>query len=146
MITLTIGQVSAIIAALVFAVQILLPNALSLILVSVLKNQQSTVTWSVVERNLLSSLWPLILRTDAAASRGVDRSVKYITWFAPLGLALVSIAAVITPLGLYEVISPSSTTEEVAFSYLADSGPMNYGTPPHNHIGFTRSCGNKVLL
>jgi chromate transport protein ChrA len=57
MISLTIGYVSGIIAAIIFVLQFLLPNALIIVLVGLLKNEHSAVTWSVVERNLLSSMW-----------------------------------------------------------------------------------------
>ncbi len=57
MISITIGYVSGIIAAGIFILQFLLPNALIVILVGYLKNEHTAVTWSVVERNLLSSMW-----------------------------------------------------------------------------------------
>jgi hypothetical protein len=57
MISITIGYVSGIIAAVIFILQFLLPNALILVLVGYLKDEHTAVTWSVVERNLLSSMW-----------------------------------------------------------------------------------------
>lgn len=97
MTTLTIGYVSGIIAAIIFILQLVIPNALIVILVGLLKNNHTAVTWSVVERNLLSSHWPLVLGSDSTATRGVDRSIRLLTWLRPLGLTLVTIAAIVTP-------------------------------------------------
>ncbi|ETI21274.1 hypothetical protein G647_07619 [Cladophialophora carrionii CBS 160.54] len=146
MISITIGYVSGIIAAVIFILQFLLPNALILVLVGYLKNEHSAVTWSVVERNLLSSMWPMFLRTDAAATRGVDTTIRLMTWMRPLALGLVAIAAVVTPLGLYDDIVPSKTPQSVAFAYVQDPGPMGYGTPGRSDLGFTRTCGNLLPL
>ena len=49
MISLTVGYVSGIIAAAVFILQFLVPNALIIILASALGNEHTAVTWSVVE-------------------------------------------------------------------------------------------------
>jgi hypothetical protein len=70
--SITIGQVSGIIAAAVFVVQFIFPNALVLIIVSILGNDHNAVTWSVVSRHLLSSNWPFLLRSDTAAGAGVN--------------------------------------------------------------------------
>ncbi|EXJ74703.1 uncharacterized protein A1O5_01397 [Cladophialophora psammophila CBS 110553] len=142
MISLTIGYVSGIIAAVIFILQFVFPNALILVLVGFLKNDHTAVTWSVVERSLLSSLWPTLLKTEAAASRGVDTKIRLLTWLRPLALGLVSVAAIVTPLGLYDDIVPSTTPQSVAFTYIADSSPMGYGTPPRSQLGFSRICGN----
>ncbi|KIW86078.1 hypothetical protein Z517_01472 [Fonsecaea pedrosoi CBS 271.37] len=141
MVSLTIGYVSGIIAAAVFILQFLFPNALIVVLVGLLKNEHTAVTWSVVERSLLSSLWPTILRTDAAATRGVDSKIKFLTWLRPLALGLVTVAAVVTPLGLYDDIVPAASPQPVAFSYVPDTSPMGYGTPPRSQVGFSRICG-----
>lgn len=139
--SLSVGYISGIIAASIFLLQFLIPNALIVVLVALLKYEHSTVTWSVVQRNLLSSMWPVFLRSEATASRGVDRSISLLTWLRPLALGLVTIAAVVTPLGLYEEILPSKEPEAVTFSYIQDPGPMGFGTPPRSNLGFTRICG-----
>lgn len=144
MISLTVGYVSGIIAAAIFVLQFVIPNALIVVLVGFLKNEHTAVTWSVVERSLLSSLWPLFLRADSTASRGVDRRIRLLTWLRPLALGLVTIAAVVTPLGLYDDVLPSRKEQDVEFVYMPDSGPMGYGTPARasDSIGYTRVCGD----
>lgn len=142
MVELTVGQVSAIIAAAVFFVQYSYPNFLILILVGILRNEHNAVTWSVVQRSLLSSLWPSWLRTDSATSHGVNIGVRLLTFLRPVGLIMVAISAIVTPLGLYDAVVPSEDNVPVPFSSLVDSGPMGLGTPSRSDRGFTRSCGN----
>lgn len=141
-INLTVGQVSGIIAAAIFVLQFLLPNALIVMLVSLLGESHTLVTWSVVQRNLMSSLWPTLLRTDSTASRGVNLKVRLFTWTKPLGLGLVTVAAVVTPLGLYQSIEPDRHAQLVPMKYVADSSPFGYATAPRSSMGFSRSCGD----
>jgi hypothetical protein len=144
MITLTIGYVSGIIAAIIFVLQFVVPNALIVILVGLLKNNHSAVTWSVVERNLLSSHWPVLLRSDSAASKGVDRYIRFVTWLRPLGLFLVTVAAIVTPLGLYDEISPESNPVGLSMVYVPDNGPFGFGTPSRDKVYFSRKCGEPL--
>lgn len=138
---LTIGHLSAVIAAVIAILQFLLPNALVLVLVSALSDNHTAVTWSVVGRSLGNSLWPLFLRSDTTASKDVSTKVRIITWLRPIGFALIAVAAVVTPIGLYETIGLSRKTQMVSFIYIRDVGPMGYGTPPRSGMGFSRSCG-----
>lgn len=144
MVTLTIGYVSGIIAAIIFVLQFVVPNAVIVVLVGLLKNNHSAVTWSVVERNLLSSHWPVLLRSDSAATKGVDRSIRLVTWLRPLGLLLVTVAAVVTPLGLYDEINPEADPIPAPMIYVADNGPFGYGTPSREQVYFTRKCGGSL--
>lgn len=145
MIHLTIGYLSGVIAAIVFAVQFILPNALIVILVGLLKDKHTAVTWSVVERNLLSSHWPLFLRADSTASQGVDRSIRLLTWIRPLALLLIMIAAVCTPLGLYDDVLPDRSTQSLRMVYVPDTGPFVFGTPPRGTQFSNRKCHNSQM-
>ena len=55
-------------------------------------------------------------------------------------LALVSIASIVTPLGLYDAIAPSTSPASEIFSYLPDDSAFGYGTPPRSTAPFTRDC------
>ena len=145
MIHLTIGYLSGVIAAIVFVVQFILPNALIVVLVGLLKNKHTAVTWSVVERNLLSSHWPLFLRADSTASQGVDRSIRVLTWIRPLALLLITIAAVCTPLGLYDDVLPDRSTQSLLMVHVPDTGPFGFGTPPREPQFFNRKCHNSSM-
>lgn len=144
MVDLRVGYVSGIIAAAVYAMQFLLPNAIVLILVGLLEDTNSAVTWSVVGRHLDSSFWPVLLRADTTASRRVSTTVRLVAWLRPLLLILVAIAAIVTPLGLHEFVGPSRQPTLVPFSYLRDTSPMGYGTAPRSDMGFTRTCGDRL--
>lgn len=139
---LTIGQASGIIAAAVAVIQIIFPNALIVVLVGILGSEHNAVTWSVAQRSLSSSLWPVILRTDAAAGHSVNIGVRLLSFLSRLGLLLIAVAAVVTPLGLYEAIIPTNGNVAVPFTDLKDASPMGIGTPPRSDSPFSRSCGN----
>jgi len=142
MVQLTVSVASAFIAAGIAVLQFILPNALALVLTGRLRDSHSAVTWSVVSRFLLSSHWPLFLRSDAAASSHVEHNVAAITWMRPLGLALTAVAAIVTPLGLSDALAPASGTTIATFVYAPDLGPMALGTPPRGSLGFQRVCGD----
>lgn len=143
----TVGQVAGIIAAAVFIVQFLFPNAIVLVLVCLIGNQHSAVTWSVVGRQINNSQWPILLRSDTNASRGVYSQVNGMAYLRPIGAALVAIAAIVTPLGLYDAIVPGKVMREVPFAYLEDDSPLGLGTPQQgSDIWFSRSCGGMFGL
>jgi hypothetical protein len=56
-------------------------------------------------------------------------------------MGILSIASVITPLGLYEDISPGPNAVPQSFAYTPDTSAMGYGTPPRSNLPFSRQCG-----
>ncbi len=143
---LSVGAVSGLIAIAIALLQFLVPNALTVLLVSILSQEQNAVTWSAVSHSLSNSIWPMLLRSDSASSRGVPTKINLITWSRPLTLAMIAIAAVVTPIGLYEDLLPSSDPQLVTFMAVADTGTMGSGTPPRSDLGFSRGCGNSLEL
>jgi hypothetical protein len=139
---LTVGYVSGIIAAGIHVLQIFLPTALALMIAGVLKEESTAATWSVVGRALHSSYWPQILRSDTSTSDSIDRRIKFLILLKPLALLIVTAAAIVTPLGLYDTILPGRSPQQVPFSYVSDLSPMGYGTPPRSDLGFNRWCGD----
>ena len=142
--SLTVGQVSGIIAAAVAIVSIILPNAITAVLVGVLHNEHTAVTWSVVQRNLSASLWPSLLSTDTASGRSVSGRVRSLTTANWICYLLIAVAAITTPLGLHEAVIAGREDEAVPFSELADTSPIGVGTPTRDHYDFTRFCGSLV--
>ncbi|KAH6639209.1 hypothetical protein C7974DRAFT_127518 [Boeremia exigua] len=145
---LTVGQVSGMIAAAVFIAQILVPLALPVILLGLLQRRSSAVTqtavsWSVIGRFIHSSLWPIILRTDSAATLVASRSALFMSAFRIFMLVLIAVAAIVTPLGLYEGIVGETESSLPAFHYLEDKSTYGFGTPPRTAISGTwsRICG-----
>ena len=142
MISLTVGYVSGIIAAAIHIVQFFIPDAVALIIASITRDEQSAITWSVVGQALQNSHWPVILRSDASSTgKGIRKSVRVAALMRPLALLVVTIAAVVTPLGLYETIAPSKEPSDVTFHYEKDLSPIGRGTPKRSSLGFSRVCG-----
>lgn len=61
-------------------------------------------------------------------------------------LILVAIAAIVTPLGLYEGIVPTASSDSTAFHYIRDTTPMGYGTPPRTNTTWSRICGSFAII
>lgn len=145
MISLTVGYVSGIIAAAIHVIQFILPDAVALILAGVTRSEQSAITWSVVGQALQNSHWPAILRSESSSTgEGIPKSVRITALMRPIGWLLITVSAIVTPLGLYQTIVPNSSPEAVAFQYIKDLSPMGRGTPKRPSLGFSRACG--VLL
>ncbi|KAF2757345.1 hypothetical protein EJ05DRAFT_440002, partial [Pseudovirgaria hyperparasitica] len=95
---------------------------------------------SVVGRTLHSSTWPVLLHSDTASIIGVQRRVNVISWFQTALLMIVAIAAVVTPLGLYETVGQEHSFTKLSFQYVKDPSPMGYGTPQRSGLGPSRVC------
>lgn len=61
--------------------------------------------------------------------------------FRLLILLTVGIAAVVTPLGLYDSVVLGESSVPQPFRYQNDSSPFGAGTPPRANLGFNRLCG-----
>ncbi|KAF9891491.1 hypothetical protein FE257_003958 [Aspergillus nanangensis] len=142
MVDVSVADASGIIAAVVFIIQIFIPLAVGLTLVGLAREQESAVTWSVLSRSLQSTLWPTILRSDTTASTGVRRTIKLCTSMIPGALGVLAIASIVTPLGLYDSLSPSSTPVLQDFQYIHDPTVMGNATPPRSPLDFNRVCGS----
>lgn len=60
-----------------------------------------------------------------------------------LALGLISLASIITPLGLYDVVTSNDISSKAdEFRYINDSSPFGIGTPARSNAPFTRQCGN----
>ena len=58
-----------------------------------------------------------------------------------LSTLLLSLASIITPLGLYESIAANSGLENVEFAYAKDGSVFGVGTLPRPAEGHSRVCG-----
>jgi hypothetical protein len=141
---LSVAQVSGMIAAAVFLIQLSFGLALPLVLLGLLNRQRSGITisavsWSVFSRTLHSSHWPSILLTDSASATGVKKVISLASWFDLLMIMLIGIASVVTPLGLYQDIVPVDTTT-AEFQYVPDAGIFGYGTSMYMRPPWLRYC------
>jgi hypothetical protein len=90
-------------------------------------------------RLLNGSAWATILRTDAAAATNVSRRVIVFSAISAIGIALLAIVSVTTPLGLSEAINSGSLTN-VEFEYAPDLQPMGRGTLSRAEYVACRLC------
>ncbi|OJD16538.1 hypothetical protein AJ78_03315 [Emergomyces pasteurianus Ep9510] len=142
MVELTIGYVSGIIAAGIFLLQHFIPTASSLILSGLVRDENTAATWTQIARSLHSTYWPTFVGADSVASGPVSRTVQLEALIRPLTLGVVAIAAIVTPLGLYDAIVPSQSTSLRPFQYTQDKSSFGFGTTPRSNLGFNRFCGN----
>ncbi len=120
--------------------QILISLVFPAALIGFVGEENTVVTWSVLGRALHSSPWPSLLQTDAAAREGVQRRVNYGLTLQTVIVLLISLAAIVTPLGLYQTVEPGDQDLE-EFQFLKDDSPFGYGTPDRIPGPFSRSCG-----
>lgn len=146
MISLTVGYVAGIIAFAVVLLELLLPNLVGILLASSLNQSRSAATWSVAGRDLQNTAWPIILRTDTTASRHAALPVRALSWVRSVGIVLIAVSGITAPLGLYTEIRLQDSSTPVPFSYVADTGPMGYGTPHRDPDSFfNRVCYNHLV-
>ncbi|CAI7641700.1 unnamed protein product [Penicillium pancosmium] len=140
---LTISNVSGMIAVGVAVVQILIPIALPIILLGFFKSSTaklSATTWSALAAELYSSYWPTILRADSSGSK--SSAVSVVSWSKTAAKILTAVAAILTPLGLYQEIVAQAPVP-AQFHYLEDTSVFGKSTPPRNkNIQFSRICGD----
>ncbi|KAL4874909.1 hypothetical protein BJY04DRAFT_233158 [Aspergillus karnatakaensis] len=138
---LTVAEVSGLIAAGVFVLQILIPLAIPWALIAFLSQENSVITWTVLGRFLHSSLWPTILSSSTAETAGVPWRIYLTSWAQTVLLFVISVASICSPLGLYTSIEPAGSATNRAFQYVADNSAFGYGTPLRGPGQFTRFCG-----
>ncbi|KAL2810044.1 hypothetical protein BJX63DRAFT_444927 [Aspergillus granulosus] len=137
---LTVAEVSGLIAAGVFVLQILIPLAIPWVLIAFLSQENSIITWTVLGRFLHSSLWPSILSSSTAETANVPWRIFLTSWAQTITLFIISVAAICSPLGLYTSIEPSETPTEHSFLYVGDNSAFGFGTPARSTGPFTRFC------
>lgn len=82
------------------------------------------------------------MKTDSAAGRkhGVNRRVLVINYLTFLSFLLVGVAAVLTPIGLHEVIVDGFV--DAQFAYVKDFTIFGQGTPDRSTYVTTRTCNS----
>ncbi|KAH6616190.1 hypothetical protein B0J18DRAFT_298292 [Chaetomium sp. MPI-SDFR-AT-0129] len=144
---LTVGQASGLIAFGNAMAAFTIPLFLTAALVRWYNQPASAATWTVIARQLHSSLWPTLLRTDSVASTNVHWTVTAIA-YANVSLAvLLLISGIVTPLGLSDKIGPIKHHTAVRFEYAPDlstygaSTLARPGQGENSHLpGLSRDC------
>ncbi|OJD17312.1 hypothetical protein AJ78_02600 [Emergomyces pasteurianus Ep9510] len=145
MVEISVGEVSGFIAAGVFVLQVFFPLAIPAILIAFISDTHTLVTWSVLGRFLQSTPWPTFLKVDTVVTTGVKRRVNAVSWLLTVAIAVVAIASIVTPLGLYESVEPSDDKENTPFQCIKDTSAFGYGTPPRPDGFFSRHCGTGYI-
>ncbi len=108
-----------------------------------------TPSRSVAGRALQSSWWPDILRADTTRSVGVRKTIRVLKSAKLVLAVLVTVASIVTPLGLYDALELSDATFP-EFEYAADTSAFGPATPPRSDLSFNRYClsdgGGSVIL
>jgi hypothetical protein len=66
--------------------------------------------------------------------------INVLSWAILLTTVLVAVAAIVTPLGLYDTVVLNDSPVLVPFQYLVDSSPFGNGTSPPSSHGPSRYC------
>ncbi|KAH8585295.1 hypothetical protein B0O99DRAFT_749133 [Bisporella sp. PMI_857] len=143
MVQLTVGYVAGFIAAGMFIARLWSPSIITFILSGFLSSTNSAATWTVAGRLFQKSYWPWILRDDSFYNNGVPKRILFLSRLTMLLGVLISIAAVITPLGLYQTLGHGKITQ-ASFKYINDPSPYGYATPPRGNATFSRVCINEL--
>ena len=143
---LSVRAISGLITVAIALLQILLPNALTVVLVAQLFQEHNAVTWSGLSHSLPNSIWPILLRSDSTTSRGVPSKINLVAWNKLVVLALIAVAAVRSPIGLYKDLVLSDDTELVTYEEVVHTGSLGTGTPPRSDTGFSRACGGVTIM
>ncbi|EGD88607.1 hypothetical protein H106_03340 [Trichophyton rubrum CBS 735.88] len=137
--TLTVGRVSGLIAFGNFVLTVTFPLLLAIVLIHRLRDKLSAVSWSVLARQLHSTLWPSILRTDSVAGKHVYWSVSALA-YTNIGLAVLGVVSgVVTPLGLGDHIRPAES-RDVSFHYAPDLSNFGKNTIARPVMPLSRDC------
>lgn len=142
---LTVAHVAGIIAACMVVIRLLCPAVITYIIAGLLKDTETASTWTLASANLVSSIWPTLLRTDSASSGGRARTIIRVACKAIPLLALISaITGVVTPLGLGEeptALAPRTAT----FEYVKDDSVYSLGTSPRGKHALSRLCNGEHM-
>ncbi|KAJ7490557.1 hypothetical protein FB451DRAFT_621972 [Mycena latifolia] len=140
---ITVAEAATIINVIVVFLEYTLALALALValLIYFTPPVNSALAWNVIGRALHGSLWPTLLRTDSANSRGTGFRVALFTYLSFVVTVLVTIAGVLMPLGLSNGPALSNPPQSVPASFVEDLSPLGLATSPRGGYSYGRVCG-----
>ncbi|CAO3690075.1 unnamed protein product [Umbelopsis ramanniana] len=107
-----------------------------------MQNGQSPETWSAFSKLLQQPFWSTFLSTDTGNSKYVRASINWTINYATISIIIITIAGIITPLGLYDTTSTSSQT--MALNTLTDTGPLSTLYTDREGYQESRMCSNGI--
>lgn len=102
---ITVAKSAVIINAAMVVMSVTFHIGIAVVTVALMKNGQTSKTWSVFSRLLQQPFWSFLLANDTGTSKMVKKSISWATRFATLTGVLITLAGIITPLGLYNTSS-----------------------------------------
>ncbi|KAL3441667.1 hypothetical protein BJX65DRAFT_299571 [Aspergillus insuetus] len=119
--------------------KMILPTLCAFIFLGTVREQSNAATTTAV-----ACYWPTLLSSDSAVSTGIPFRVLFFRYAGMVCTMLISIAAIVTPLGLYESILLCPEAPAL-FHHLPDSGIFGTGTTTRNaSVPWSRACGGSV--
>jgi hypothetical protein len=112
-----------------------------MIMVALMNMNDTAGSWTRVAAHIQGSLWATFLRSDSTTSTSVKMSLRFTSKMGTLSTLFLSLASIITPLGLYESIAAGKGQEDVEFFYAKDASVFGAGTLPRPAEGLSRLCG-----
>ncbi|CAM0139107.1 hypothetical protein VKS41_007863 [Umbelopsis sp. WA50703] len=135
---ITVAKVAAMISAGVTIISFTYALSLGVILVYLMRNDNSPSTWSVFVRNLHFSSWSVLLSTNVSNTTHADKPIKRIDIVSKIAMILVVFTGVITPLGL-EPTTSQIPIDSVIHS-LTDSQSLSLATTSRAQYVEERFC------
>ncbi|KAJ7201113.1 hypothetical protein GGX14DRAFT_544817 [Mycena pura] len=139
---ITVGEAATVINVIVAFFEYSIALAVVALLVYFTPPVHSALAWNVIGRNLHSSLWPTILRTDSTSARGTGVRVALFTYLLFAVTVLVAVAGVVTPLGLKNGPMLSNPPQNISTAFIEDTSPLGRATTPSDGFVYSRLCGS----
>lgn len=106
-----------------------------------MRNSEPSSTWSRFTASIQRSFWPNLLRTQSATSNEkLHKNIEGLAAAVLIGEALLTIAHIMTPLGLYTTTDYVSDGIWMDIHYIADTGLFGIGTADRSYYAETRTC------
>ena len=120
-------------------VQFSLPALLVIIMIQYVGTENTAATWSVVNRMISNTIWPILLQSDTVGAINRSRTTVTATWVMTLSALLLVVTSVVAPLGLREEVIPHAT-RPVMFQYVKDTGAWGRVTMDRPNLEMSRYC------
>ncbi|PHH74884.1 hypothetical protein CDD80_2766 [Ophiocordyceps camponoti-rufipedis] len=137
---ITTAYAAGLIALGVLLVRQCYSNAIAFILSKILGSSNSAATWTLSSEMLQQSYWPYLLYTDSSQNGNVRKSVLWLSRLLPVLGVLLSLAAIMTPLGFYR--SSEAQASRADFVYAPDSSVYGQTTMERSRYSLVRTCGS----
>jgi fumarate reductase subunit D len=106
--SISVSQAATAINAIITVITVIFYIVIPIVSIYIMQNGQSPETWSAFTRLLQQPFWSTLLSTDTGTSKYVKASINWTIHYATITIIIITIAGIITPLGLYDTMTTSS--------------------------------------